>query len=99
MADKADRIGELHERLIAASEARQVIQSDVWARAWAAYEHELIERMLKCGPDDDWQRFRLQIGIETARHVRRVIEHEGATVESLQRELDHLEGRKMAAVA
>lgn len=97
--NKPDRIVTLSQALNRAGDARNMATTDVWANAWKDFEQELLERLLKCGPTDDAQRYRLQIGIEAGRRVKRVIEHEGQTVESLQRELDTLEGRLMRPVA
>lgn len=97
--DKAERIGALHERLTKAHDARQMAATSVWADAWDSFEQELLERLLKCGPTDDYERYRLQVAIEAGRHVRRVIENQGQTVGGLEKELDHLEGRKLHRVA
>lgn len=96
---KSDRIAALSEKLARAGDARTMATTDVWAAAWREFEQELLERLLKCGPTDDAERYRLQIGIEAARRVKRAIEHEGQTVESLQKELDTLEGRAMRPIA
>ena len=71
----------------------------VWSDAWTGFEQELLERLLKCGPTDDVERYRLQIGIEAARRVRKTIEHEGQTVESLEKEIATLEGRITRPIA
>lgn len=99
MKDKTARIGELHELLTRAHDARAMAATDVWPKAWESFERELLERLLKCGPEDDGARYRLQVGIEAGRHVKRIIENQGATVDSLETELDHLEGRKVARIA
>lgn len=94
--NKQDRIAQLSERLARAGDARTMATTDVWAEAWTGFERELLERLLKCGLTDDGERYRLQVAMEAARYVRRAIENEGKTVESLEKQLDHLEGRKVA---
>lgn len=91
--NKDARIAQVSDKLIRANDARRMATTEVWADAWKSFEQELLERLLKCGPTGDAERYRLQIGIEAARSVKRAIEHEGQTVTSLERELDHLEGR------
>lgn len=93
------RLADVHEALMAASEARALVQAPVWAKAWEALERELLARLMACGPTDDEQRYRLQVGIEAGRQVRRVLEHQGSTTASLEAELNVLEGRKKAPVA
>lgn len=97
--NKPDRIAALSEKLLRAGDARHMATTDVWSNAWKELEQELLERLLKCGPTDDAERYRLQIGIEAARQVKRAIEHEGKTVESLQKDLDTLEGRLARPIA
>lgn len=97
--NKEDRLSHLSERLERAADARHMATTPVWAEAWTGFERELLERLLGCGPTDDEVRYRLQVGIEAARHVRRAIEHEGQTVESLQKEIDTLEGRITRPIA
>lgn len=99
MDNRPDRIAALSEKLALVADARHMATTDVCDRAWNEFERELVERLLKCGPDDDLVRYRLSIGIEAARHVRRAIEHEAKTETGLRKELDHLEGRKLAPVA
>lgn len=99
MKDKGVRISELHGLLTRANEARRLVTTDVWAKAWESFERELLERLLKCEADDDVVRYRLQVAIECGRHVKRAVENEGQTVEGLETELDHLEGRKIARIA
>lgn len=82
-----------------AADARHMATSPVWEEAWQSFERELLARLLKCGPEDDLVRYRLQVAFDAARHVRRAIENKGASVESLQKELDLIEGRKPFAVA
>jgi len=93
MANKQERIAQVSQRLIRANDARRMATTEVWNESWESFEQELLERLLNCGPTDDAERYRLQVGIEAARHVKRAIEHEGQTVVSLEKELDHLEGR------
>ncbi len=95
----SDRIAQLSEKLNRASDARTMATTPVWAEAWQGFERELLERLLKCGPDDDVVRYRLQIGIEAARHVRMAIEHASKTGSGLEKELDLLEGRKPVPIA
>lgn len=97
--NKSERIAHLSERLERAADARHMATTPLWAETWDALEHELIERLLACGPTDDAVRYRLQQGVEVARSVRRAIEHTSKSVEGLQKELDHLEGRAMRPVA
>lgn len=73
--------------------------SPVWDDAWMGIERELLERLLKCGPEDEMARWKLQVGIEAVRRVKRAIEHEGASESALVKELDILEGRKVAPIA
>lgn len=94
-----ERLARLSEALAAAADARHMSTTDVWGRAWDDFERELVDRLLKCGPEDDGVRYRLQVAVETARHVRRTIEHEGRRVDALQKDIDLIEGRKPYAVA
>lgn len=96
---KDARIAVLAEKLARVVDAKRMATTPVWAEAWEGFELELLERLLKCGPDDDSSRYRLQISIECARHVRRLIESAGAGEEAMRRELDILEGRKVAPIA
>lgn len=96
---KPDRIAQLSEKLARAADARHMASQPIWAEAWESFERELLERLLKCGPTDDEARYRLQVAIEAARCVKRSIEHEGRTVSSLEKEMEHLEGRKPAPIA
>jgi len=95
----AARIATLSEKLAKVADARKMATTPVWADAWDGFERELLERLLKCGPDDDVNRYRLQIGIEAVRHTRRAIENGGSGAEALSKELDILEGRKAAPIA
>lgn len=96
----SDRIATLHEKLQRLADARKLATSPVWDDAWTSFERELLERLLKCGPDDDVNRYRLQIGIEAARATRRTIEGASHGDEAgLTKELDILEGRKVAPIA
>ena len=95
----ADRLVALSEALARAADARNMATSPVWAEAWDKLESELLERLLGCGPTDDGPRYRLQMAIEVGRTMRRIIEHRGATVQSLQKEMDLLDGRKVAPIA
>lgn len=94
-----DRIGQLQELLQGAMEARALLTTSVWEKAWNTLEREYVERLLKCGPADDEVRYRLQIAIEASRRVRSAIETGGRSVEQLEKELALLEGRKPAAIA
>jgi hypothetical protein len=94
-----DRIADLHQGLARIADARRLATTDVWAKAWTDFEQELLERLLKCGPEDDWERYRLQVAIEAARHVRRAVEHEARDPTALEKELEVLEGRKPRAIA
>ena len=93
------RIADLSERLRRIADAKNMTQTDVWAAAWHGFEQELLERLLKCGPDDELARWKLQTAIEAARHARRAIEHAATGEASLTKELDILEGRKAAPIA
>lgn len=95
----SDRISALSEKLRRINDAKNMTQTDVWADAWDSFEQELLERLLKCGPDDDWSRYRLQIAIECARHIRKTIEGEAKGERGVTAELDILEGRKVAPIA
>lgn len=95
----SDRIAKLAAKLKRVADAKSIMQTDVWSAAWEGFEQELLERLLKCGPDEEVNRWKLQIGIEAARHVKRAIENEGSGEASLQKELDILEGRKAAPIA
>lgn len=97
--NRPDRIGALSERLEKAADARNMATTNVWADMWSALESELLERALRCAPGEDIERHRLLQAIDVGRTLRKAIEHEGKTVESLQKELDHLEGRVMRPVA
>lgn len=93
------RIAALSEKLARVADARKMATTDVWADAWTSFERELLDRLLACEPDDDVNRYRLQIGIEAARQVRRTIENAGQGEAATVKELDILEGRKVAPIA
>ena len=97
--NKPDRMAQLSEALALVADARTLTTTHVWSQAWDLYERELLERLLKCGPNDDEVRDRLQIGIEATRHVRRSIEHAAKTEAGLRKELDSLEGRAVRPIA
>lgn len=95
----ADRIADLASKLKRISDAKQLLQTSLWADAWDGFEQELLERLLKCGPDDEVARWKLQVAIEAARSTRRVIENAGTGEASILKELDILEGRKAPPIA
>jgi hypothetical protein len=95
----SDRIQRVYEALHKANDARSMVASGVWDEAWQKHEQELLERLLLCGPDDDVARYRLQIAIEASRQVRRVIENQGRSVASLEKELAHLQGETKSRIA
>lgn len=95
----ADRIALLSEALQAAAVARNMATSPVWADAWSKLERELLERLLKCEPTEDMERYRLQEAINAARRVRTFIEVQGVPSSGLERELDILEGRAKRPIA
>src|SRR5262249_41980582 len=99
MTDRAARFAQLSDALASAADARHMATSQVWPKIWEMLERELLERLLKCGPTDDAERYRLQTAIEVSRHLRRAIEHTGGTAAKLEEELDYLEGRKMRPIA
>lgn len=94
-----DRLVALSEALQAAAAARALVQTPAWGLAWDGFERELLERLLRCGPSADVERYRLQVAIEAGRSVRKAFEHESKTVASLEKELDYVEGRKLAPIA
>lgn len=97
--NKEDRIARLSELLREQENARHVTQNPVWARLWNELEQELLERLLKCGPTDDEQRWRCQASIEVARTIRRLFEARGVTPATLLTEMAHLDGSKLRPVA
>lgn len=99
MSERIDRIGKLQAQLSAALDARGVCETQAWREAWAALEKELMDRFMACEPEDDQGRFRVQEAMKAIRHVRAAIESKGRSSETLERELDVLEGRKMRAIA
>lgn len=94
----SNRIAALSEKLKRIADAKNMAQTDVWDAAWDEFEQELLERLLKCGPEDETPRWKLQMAIEAARHTKRVIENAGAGESSVVKELDILEGRKVAPI-
>ena len=95
----SNRIAALAEKLKRISDAKQMLQTDLWESAWEEFEQELLERLLKCGPEDEIARWKLQMAIEVVRHIKRTIENAGAGESSVLKELDILEGRKVAPIA
>lgn len=95
----SDRIGKLQEQLSAALDAKGVCETQAWREAWAALEKELMDRFMACAPEDDLPRFRVQEAMKAIRHIRRAIESKAGSSETLERELDLAEGRKMRAIA
>lgn len=96
---KPERVASLSEKLKRLDDARKLVSADLWDEAWTSFERELLERLLKCAPEDHEARYRLQTGIEAGRRVRRVIENASKGEVTVERELDVLEGRKMAPIA
>lgn len=94
----SNRIAALSEKLKRIADAKNMAQTDVWDAAWRDFEQELLERLLKCGPEDEVPRYKLQMAIEAARHIKRVIENAGSGESSVVKELDILEGRKVAPI-
>ena len=95
----SDRIAALASKLQRITDAKSLTSTDVWSAAWINFEQELLERLLKCGPDDEVARWNLHGAIEPTRQVRRAIENEGTGEKALLQELDILEGRKTAPIA
>lgn len=95
----SERIKALSAKLARIADARNIMQTDLWADAWRDCEQELLERLLACGPDQEMARYKLQIAITAARQVRRVIEVGATGAKALETELDILEGRKVAPIA
>ncbi len=96
---KEQRIAQLSEKLARIADARKMATTPVWDDAWEGFERELLERLLKCGPEDEIKRWKLQIGIEAVRHVKRAIENDGKGEGGYQAELDILEGRRAPPIA
>lgn len=94
-----ERLVQLSEQIAKLNDARAMTTSNVWAKAWDGIEQELLERLLKCGPEDDTPRYRLQQAIEVARRFRGMIETQGRDPGQLEKELAHLEGRAMRPIA
>ena len=95
----SERIGVLSAKLKNAYESLDLANSDLWRETWAGLEAAYLDRLMGCGPTDDEERYRCQIAIEVVRNVRRTIEHEGHTIEGLEKELAILEGRKLRPIA
>lgn len=93
-----NRIAVLGDKLKRIADAKQLTQTDLWDAAWKDFEQELLERLLKCGPEDEVARWKLQMAIEAARTVKRTIENAGAGEASIVKELDILEGRKASPI-
>ena len=99
MTDASARIVAISDLLRDAENARHVTQNPVWAKLWNELEQELLERLLKCGPTDDEQRWRCQASIEVGRTIRRMFETRAVTPASLEKELAHLDGSKLRPIA
>lgn len=95
--DSSERIQRLHEQLERVADARSMATTPVWAEAWDAFERELLDRMIAA--TDPEAVMRLKAGMEAARAARRAIEHKSKTADGLEKELDLLEGRRIARVA
>lgn len=95
----SNRIAALAEKLKRIADARHMLQTDLWESAWKEFEQELLERLLKCGPEDEIARWKLQMAIEAVRHAKKTIENAGAGESDILKELDILEGRKRAPIA
>lgn len=96
---KQERMIALRDALAMAAEARGMVSTPIWSKMWDRMEGEFLERLLKCGPTEDAERYRLSIAIEVTRKARATIEHASKTESALERELDLIEGRKLAPVA
>ena len=94
-----ERIVRLSDALAMAADARHMATSPVWDEAWEAVQRTFLQRLKACGPTEDVERYRLQVALEVADLVRVFIENKGNSVESLQKDLALLEGRKQYAVA
>ena len=95
----SDRLARLSEALRDHENARNVTNNPAWARIWNELEQELLERLLKCGPTDDEQRWRCQTTIEVARRARHMFEIKGVTPADLEREIAYLDGSKPRPIA
>ena len=96
---KTERLILLRDMLEKAAEARTMVSTSLWRDMWDRMEGEYLERLLKCAPGEDVERYRLSVAIEVTRRARATIEHVSKTEAALERELDLLEGRKLAPVA
>ena len=63
----SERIGALSAKLARIADARQLMQTPVWADAWRDCEQELLERLLACSPDEEMARYKLQEAIKAVR--------------------------------
>ena len=90
----SDRLAKVQEQFAAALDARAICDTPAWREAWDGLEREMVERFLACGPEDDLPRFRIAEAMKAARRARKAIEGKARSSETLERELDFLEGRK-----
>lgn len=95
----ADRITRISTLIRAQQDTRNITSNPEWAPTWRELEQELLERLLKCGPTDDEQRWRCQTTIEVCRRVKAMFETRGITPASLETELAYLDGSKVRPVA
>lgn len=92
---------QLYEAIERAREARLTVDNPAFARVFEALESEMLGRALglDVGDDADNRRFRLMTAINVLRSLKRIFSNDAASLQALEKHLDILEGRKVAAVA
>ena len=95
------RIGQLHEKLTALANKRNLAADPLWAEAWDMLNAELLSRLLETehGDDGDMRRAHLVVSMRSAGRLRAIMEGRGEDAASLERELDILEGRRLRPIA
>lgn len=92
---------QLYEAIERAREARLTVDNPAFGKVFDALENEMLGRALglDVGEDDDTRRHRLLMAINILRSLKRVFSNDAASLSALERQLDIIEGRKVAAVA
>lgn len=89
----------LYEAIERAREARLTVDNPAFAKVFEALEDEMLGRALSLDVTDDDRRYRLMTAITVLRSLKRIFSNDAASLQALEKQLDILEGRKVAAVA
>lgn len=99
MTDKNARINTLREALMQLQDKRNLRDDPAWIDANAQIEADMMTRLLATSAGDDIARTHLVTAMQVHRRLRAIMEGRQVDAAAIERELDFLEGRKLAPVA